>query len=194
MGLSIKTVPVVEPISLAEAKMHLSEDETARHALIERNIAAGRGVAERFTGRQLITATYELTMDRFPSKIVLPRPPFEKINTIKYYDSDAVLQTVSSGDYDVITDRFLGCVIPAYGASWPSARGHTNDVIVDFDTGYGHAGSDVPEDIRSAILLTMAHLMENREAVVIGTITTSLPLGVKDLLWPYRVLLDPGMT
>lgn len=39
----------------------------------------------------------------------------------------------------------------------------------------------------SAVMLLGAHLYENREGVVTGTIATALPLSVQFLLAPYRV-------
>jgi uncharacterized phage protein (predicted DNA packaging) len=40
-------------------------------------------------------------------------------------------------------------------------------------------------DVWQAVLLLVAHWYANREAVVIGTITSALPLGFERLLW-YR--------
>ncbi|MEH6641401.1 head-tail connector protein [Vreelandella glaciei] len=44
------------------------------------------------------------------------------------------------------------------------------------------------EDITVAMLLMIGHWYINREAVVIGTITATLPLAVESILWPYRRL------
>ena len=41
--------------------------------------------------------------------------------------------------------------------------------------------------IRAAVLLILGHLYANRESVVIGTITATMPMGAHSLLWPYRV-------
>lgn len=41
--------------------------------------------------------------------------------------------------------------------------------------------------VTSAIMLLGAHLYENREGVVTGTIATALPLSVQFLLAPHRV-------
>lgn len=59
------------------------------------------------------------------------------------------------------------------------------------------AAEDVPADdeyplvmndaIRSAILLMVGHWYENREAVIVGTSASELPLAVERLLHPYRV-------
>jgi len=46
-----------------------------------------------------------------------------------------------------------------------------------------------PEPLASAVLLMLGHLYENREVVVIGTITAELPLSVQYLLRPYKLHL-----
>lgn len=47
-------------------------------------------------------------------------------------------------------------------------------------------GIVIEDDIRAAMLLTIRHLYDNRGSVVVGTIASELPLGVKHLLQPYR--------
>jgi hypothetical protein len=49
-------------------------------------------------------------------------------------------------------------------------------------------GSDtLAPDIRMAILLLVAHYYAHREGVIIGTISSELPLGVEMLLAPYVI-------
>jgi len=47
------------------------------------------------------------------------------------------------------------------------------------------------DSIRAAMKLLVSHWYENREAVVVGTITSQLPLAVERLLWSHRVLEIP---
>ena len=51
--------------------------------------------------------------------------------------------------------------------------------------GYGGA-DDVPQAIRTAAAMLVAHWYRNREAVNVGNITSELPLGVQSLIAPYR--------
>lgn len=39
----------------------------------------------------------------------------------------------------------------------------------------------------AAVLLIVAHLYDNRQEVVTGTIATQVPFGAEKILWPYRV-------
>lgn len=42
------------------------------------------------------------------------------------------------------------------------------------------------DDLTTAMLLLISHWFENREAVVIGTITSELPMAVDALIKPYQ--------
>jgi len=52
------------------------------------------------------------------------------------------------------------------------------------DSGYT---TDAPADYKAAAMMMLAHLFENRDAVVIGTISSELPMGIKYLLQPYVI-------
>lgn len=193
MTALVQTVaPSVEPVSLAEAKLHLRYEGTDDNDLITALIKAARRHAESFTRRQLITATWQLIMDGFPSGslIEVPRPPLQSVTSITYTDADGDTQPVSADDYDVDTKNQPGRIEPSYGNSWPSTRDEMNTVTVTYKAGYGDAATDVPEDIVAAVKLLVANWYEHREPVVVGTIAAELPLSVKNLLWPYRVLGD----
>ena len=54
----------------------------------------------------------------------------------------------------------------------------------------GDAGADpilVNPSIRAACLLIAGNLYGNREDIVVGTITSELPMGSKSMLMPYRI-------
>jgi uncharacterized phiE125 gp8 family phage protein len=68
----------------------------------------------------------------------------------------------------------------------PASGLAANGIEIDFVAGYGDAPSDVPQPIRQALLLLIAHWYENREPVEIGATATPIPGTVSDLLSPYR--------
>ena len=59
--------PATEPVSLAEAKLHLRVDFSDDDALISAYIIAARQKAESITRRALITQSWNLVMDQFPA-------------------------------------------------------------------------------------------------------------------------------
>ncbi len=61
------TAPTEEPVSLAEAKLHLRVDYSNDDLLIAALITAARQHAENDTGRALVTQTWRQVLDQFPA-------------------------------------------------------------------------------------------------------------------------------
>jgi uncharacterized phiE125 gp8 family phage protein len=190
-GLLEVAPPMVEPISLDEAKGHLNIMHDDDDDLISRTIIAARRACERATLRSFVTTSWKYCMDRFPTcnggRIVLPRPNLIAVSALSYLDTAGTRQTLGSSLYVASTAREPAVVIPAYGTTWPAAREFVESVQVSYTAGYGATADTVPADIKAAILLMIGHLYGNREAVVTGTIATELPMAVKALLSPYVV-------
>lgn len=189
MALKIYAAPEVEPVSLTEAKLHLRVDITDDDALITMLIQSARETVEAITRRALISQTWDMTLDDWPESdaIEVPLPPLQSVTSITYVDEDGNSATVSASDYSVDTTSDPGRIVLDADASWPSVSLRpANGVTVRFVAGYGAAGSDVPAAIRSAILLLVGHLYENREATSQNIF--QLPMGVDMLLWPFRVI------
>lgn len=69
------------------------------------------------------------------------------------------------------------------GATCKLATTPSGDAITLADAGTGiHFIGQLPDTLLSAMLLTLGHFYENREAVVTGTIATALPLAVENIL------------
>lgn len=181
MALKIFTAPLEEPVTLAEAKLHVRETETGMDALILALISAARDHAERYTGRRLITQTWDWFLDSFPAALEVPYPPLASVTSIKYFDTTGVEQTLAASGYLVDAKSEPGRITPSYGNSWPSTRTQLNAVTVRFVCGYGlHAA--VPEAMRIAQLLHIeAH--HDRDDRQMQTLITA----AENLLRPYRI-------
>lgn len=180
--------PASEPVSLAEAKAHLRVDGTDEDTLISSLLAAAREYAETFTRRQLVTATWRLSLDAFPCEpcITLPNARLQSVTSITYYDADNALQTIDSGDYYVDAENEPGRIVLSPAAGWPTTYDRPNAVQITFVAGYGDA-ADVPEGIKAAIKLWLGDAFENRGSIIVGTVSSQIELTVDRLLWPYRV-------
>ena len=179
MALSLTTGPAVEPISLTEAKAQLRLEIDADDTLVTSLIQSAREHAEHITKRQLITATWKLTLDAFPSVITLPLPPLQSVSNIKYYDTDGVQQTLSTDLYQVDSESQPARIVPAYNTTFPSTRIMANAVEVNFVCGFGDAATDVPQKIKQAMLLFITWSYEDREAEKMK------PQAIDDLLSHY---------
>jgi uncharacterized phiE125 gp8 family phage protein len=169
-----------EPITLDEAKLHLRVDSAADNVLITALIATARLLAERYTGRVLITTVMEMVYDDADESFELPYPPLKELTKIETISDAGVITEVSSAIYDVnLSTNTPGRVKLKNGNTWPTHRGFAS-FIVTFKAGYGDTAADVPDLIKQAILQTIAHLYENRSA-------QDMPAGAKALLASYRV-------
>jgi len=189
ISLRLKTAPTEEPITRAEAKLHLRVDPdlTTDDSLIDALIKAARSSAENFTRRQFITATFELRFDIFPNVIFPLRPPLQSVTEIRYIDTDGNPQVLDPQLFQVDIFSTVGRILPVESESFPDTDEVVSAVTVEYKAGFGLAVS-VPDDIKAAMLLTIGHLYEHREDVLVGVTASQLPTGTKDLLFPYRIL------
>ena len=179
MRFTQTVAPTAEPVTLQDVKDHLRVDVDDDDGLISAQIKAATSWVEEYTGRQLVTATWQLTLDRFPrwdKPIILPRPPALTVTSITYTLSDETTDTVDSGDYVLDNDDDLDRhrVVLKDASTWPTDTRDFAAVRVLYTAGYGDAG-DVPDVFKSAIKLVVGNLYENRETAVVGTITSQLP-------------------
>lgn len=187
----LATPPAKEPLELKEAMTHLRVDGLEEAALVRGLIQAAREYAETFTGRALITQTWDLWMDCWPRGVVLelPRPPLQSVTWIKYFDAEGQEHTVDSAVYLVDTANRPGRVRLRSGQSWPSTTlREMAGVNIRFVAGYGDDPADVPQMIRQAMLLMVGDLYENRESSIVGTVATKANIATESLLWPYRMV------
>lgn len=166
-ALTCTSAPAVEPLSTAETKTYLRIDHSDEDTLLGYLIKTAREVCEKFTNRQLITATYTLKLASFPAsddRIYFSRSPLQSITSVTYCDENAVSQTLSSALYQVNTADIFGSIIPIDGGTWPTTEsGKENAVTITFKAGYGDAATNVPESLRTGMLMYIAHLYESRE-------------------------------
>lgn len=186
MSFYLDTPPATTPVTLAEVKAHLRVSTNDEDALITSLIAAATKHTEHMTSRALITQTWVKVLDNFPSDAIELKASLASVSAITFIDPDGVLQTLDPAHYQIDPYKLPGWVMPAYGYSWPEARATVNSVKVRFVCGFGNAAA-VPDDIKSALLLLIGHLYENREATVERALTAS-PFTFDALIAPYRIL------
>jgi uncharacterized phiE125 gp8 family phage protein len=178
------TPPVIEPLTLAEAKAQCRVDITTDDALLATLISVARDMCERIAWRAFLTQTIELWLDAWPASnaIALPRPPLQSVTKVEYYDTADVKSTLSSTIYSVDAINEPGKLWLKYNQVWPTTllREH-NAICVTYIAGWTNP-ADVPQSARQAMLLLIGHWYENRETIMVGTITKSIEFGVTALL------------
>jgi uncharacterized phiE125 gp8 family phage protein len=189
--------PTVTPLSLDEAKRQLRVTTSDQDALITRYIQAATDFVDGewgFLGRALVTQTWRLTLDAFPSdgQIKIPLPPLQSVVSVEYDNVGGVAQTVDPLTYFVDTASEPGWIVPAGTGSWPTPLDAINAVRINFIAGYAPVGSppdltlNIPSNIIQAMLLMISGWMENREGTVDSRLAT-LPFGADILLRRHKM-------
>lgn len=183
-GLEQVSGPAVEPLSLAEAKLHLRLDGEGEDELVLALVRAARELAERYTGRALVTRRLRLWLDAWPPgrrALALPSPPLADIVSVVVHDADDEPAAFDPAGW--LADRMAspGRLVLRAGVAPPVPGRAANGIAIEYDAGYGAEASDVPEPLRRGIALAVGHLFEHREAA-------PLPAGVEALWAPYRMV------
>ena len=183
------TGPAVEPLTVAEAKLHLRVDISDDDAYIGTLITAAREWVENYLDRTLITTQLILRAAEFPTEeLELPRPPMVASGTatavvITYTLADTTTATLSTALYRVDRTTTPGNVAPIINGTWPSdVIEDANAVAVTYWAGYGPTSASVPATIRHACLMLIGHWYERRSAVLTGTISKAIEFAVESLL------------
>ncbi len=184
------TPPAAELITLDEARRQVRRDDEDDDAVITSLIAAVMsrldGV-DGILGRALITQEWSVAFDGFPvgAALCLPLAKVISIGSIVYRDRDNVEQTFAGANYTAHNTAKTAYVKLDTNSAWPATYTRDDAVTVTGQFGYGATADKVPAAIRHAGLMLLAHYYENREAVLVGTISSELPQGVMSLLRPF---------
>jgi len=186
-SLKVQSQPLVEPVSVAEAKQHCRVDTTADDFYIASLISAAREYVETYMDETLIDTQYVMRLDAFPAVIELPRPPMSQTSgrtavSITYTTSESGGTAVlSTAQYRVDRESRPGTLRPLYGGSWPSHLLDYGSVAVAWHAGRGPDGASVSPRVKAAMLMLVGMWYERRMAAD-GVHLSEIPYGVKHLL------------
>jgi uncharacterized phiE125 gp8 family phage protein len=192
---TIVVAPVIEPVSLVEAKLWCGVDsDIAEHdTLIEGLIAASREYCEHRKGYAFYEQTLEVACHDWPCAwgiLTLPRAtPLRSVESVKYIDEDGDEQTLASSNYRIDTAGIPGGLAFISDFSAPSLDYYApRPIVIRYIAGQPNASpaNPFPESVKVAMQLMIAHLYRNREAVIVGTTSAvasaAMELGVDAML------------
>ena len=189
MSSILLSAPAVEPLTLAEAKLFLRVEHNTDDVLISALIAGARLHIEAHTRRALITQTWRLVRDAWPSDGRLPvlPAPLQSILAVRVYDAGNVAHPLDLQAF--VIDAAAAPAIIAFAPWTPMMPGRAlAGIEIDVKVGYGDAAANVPEPLRQAIRLLVSHWYENRGLVEAGHEIAVLPAAFAVAIAPYRVL------
>lgn len=206
---TLVTPPAAEPVTLDEAKAWAKIDADDDDALVSQLVTAARITAEEFTRRVFVTQTWRLTLDLeasllnsalpegkydlpvtaldggLPREVQIPKPPLQSVASVTTYALDNSSSSFASSNY--LVDTAGGRLVLNLGCIWPPNLRPRAAVEINYVAGYGDTGSDVPQPIKTAILIHVASMYEQRGQ---SADAMSLPPGSRQLLTQYRAVGD----
>lgn len=187
MAAILLSTPALEPVSVAEAKSYLRVETGDDDAVIASLIAAARSHVEAMTRRAMIAQTWRTVLDAWPpdGRLRLRTGPVRALIAARVFDTGGNASTIDPATF--VLDKATDVVAsPAWALPQPGRA--TAGIELDIQLGYGTAASDVPDALRHAIRVLVAHWYDNRGQVAIGQSVPMMPASVTAILHSFRVL------
>lgn len=152
MSLLRTAGPAAEPLTVAEAKLHMGVVHALHDARIQALIRTAREQAEHQTNRSIVDQEWTLTLDEFPPEIRLQMGRVIAVQSVTYIDAAGVTVTLDPLTYYLDNrGEYEQWLVPAYGQDWPAPRDQINAVTVVYRAGWN--GGAIPESVRTWMLL-----------------------------------------
>ena len=187
------TAPVQEPLSLAEAKAWIKQDSSADDVLISALIVAARVQIEQMTRLLLMTQSWKLVADSWPCQrqtrgrfwggqiVDLALSPVQTVTSITLLDEQDLPTLLDPATYRLDKSQINPRLIFSTSPSAPLRL--AQGVEISLVLGFGDAPNNVPEPLRHAIRLLVAHFYTSR-----GDVAAVLPGEIMALVAPFRRL------
>ena len=186
----LTVAPTASVMTVAEAKARLAIETTEDDALIQVMINSAEDFCQQYTGRFFIEQTAEYSLDELQidlKYLEIPSHQATNILLVQYIDSSNVEITLGANAFFIDYEGMPLRVAPVN--TWPTIRKKGfNNMTFTVVEGFGATSASVPDAIINAVALLVGHQYKNRESVVVGTIASTLPMGVTAFLDKYRVV------
>lgn len=173
----------VEPISVEGMKGHLRVSHNTEDALIADLIKAAREEVERSTSLALINQSWRLALDQWPRNglVSLRKNPVISILAVTVFDDQGDGVVIEPENYRLDQSHALArlWLTGALGAA-------LNGIEIDFLAGFGPSSAEVPEGLKRAMMILVAHWFEFRGAYGARDQPVSVPDEYLRLIANYR--------
>jgi len=156
----------VLPMSLSYAKeyLHIDSADTSHDVTVGYMVKAARDFFEKHTNVTTTEVTYKTFRLNFNDRCFqIRKKPLLAISSVKYYDTDDVLQTVDASNYYIVEDNhynFLGFKRAFSAPSLSEDNGWP--IQITFTAGYSALTDKISDDMKDGILAHVAKMFENR--------------------------------
>lgn len=182
----VTAATAVAALSLDDLRAQVSQPLPDDDRLLLRYLEAAQRVIETRIARPLFPQTRRAWFDGVPGAVVRLSEPATAIVSVTGYSPTDVATTVAPTVYQADVTTVPARLLLRQGQAWPTALRARQAYAVTYTTGWSVA--DMPESLRLAIALLVAHYYEHRTAAQAGTLT-DLPFGIDALIQPHTSAL-----
>lgn len=190
-----QTTPSTLPVTLEEAKQQLNilTTDTTHDASLTLMIEAARDAFQKYTNRILINTQFLTYFDYFVQVFELRRSKLVSIETFQYLNTSLDWTDFDSSIYYVTDEEGYSRIIIDDPTTFPSDKAdRVQSVKVVFTAGYGESETDIPTEIRLALLTHVAYLFNDRgdcscDEGSMSSWMSSLPTTVRRVYNNYRI-------
>jgi len=174
--ITVPSTELVVSLNLAKQHLRLDTDDGTDDDLIKHLIEVATERAEHQLGRSLLTKTYK-TIAEHGDKIKLV-PNLIAISSVIVTNDDDSTTTLTGSNYLLNQNSLVPEIVPMVLVE--------ASIAVTYTAGYGTT-DNIPKAIKQWVLVDLATLYENREAVMNYGVNSVPYAFVDGLLDPYRV-------
>jgi uncharacterized phiE125 gp8 family phage protein len=184
MSQILTTAPLVEPVSLAEAKAHIRVTHNDDDTYINTLISAARRLIEQRYDLALLQQNWSVYVDCWPRDGIfkLPLFPLLAIIDVNYYGDDDVAATLDHAHYYLDGATNPSRLVLRNGRSFPAPGRRVNGIELKLTAGFGATAASVPTQIKQALLIILSDWYASRGDVDAGQI----PISAQALLSTYK--------
>lgn len=188
--------PATLPVSLIEVKEFLKLDllDISENSFLTLLIQASSDFFQKYTNRILINTTFETFFDCFRQSFELARSKFQSLIFFQYLQNGSQVDVDPTTFYITFENDYSRIIISLIEDFPDDKDDRFQSIIVRFVAGFGDTSSDIPADIRIALLNQIASLYENRgdcNKCDCGDIS-NLPTAVQNTYNQYRIMTIYG--
>ena len=184
MPLILTSPPTAEPVTLADAKAHLRLSITDDDAYIAALITAARRTLESRYGLATMRQSWALFADAWPDDGVFSIPlwPLISVESLTSFADDDTPSTIDPAHYYLDAASRPARLALRQGRVFAPPGRKINGLKLAFTAGFGNDASFVPQEVKQALLSTIADWYQNRGDDAGGT----LPATALEALSGYR--------
>lgn len=177
------TPATARPVMMAEARDHCRGPAAEDDDVLAGFVQAALTMVGEMSGRVLAPETWAASFPYVCGDLKLPKAPVIEVVSITYFDAADVQRTATLADFYVFADEDSCVIRPKAGRAWPTTIKREDAVTVTFEAGY----ETIPDPLKTAVLMLVGHLYENREAATVGAVAVPVPFGVQEMVGLYRL-------